>query len=287
MSTHVFSQTHPLFIGVLETDTWDYPWHRHTHFELIYILQGRGVHHINEQHFDYAAGDLFLFNTHDAHSFTIAERTRFCVVQMNLGFLLQANETFQVLRPLLEQPSQLFERAAFDEATAVYIEAQMQFCLREFSRQEFLFDKAIQASLLNVLLLLTRDRLRHWAQQPTASLLPSALVPSIIHYIHDHLKNPGALSIKSLAGRFHLSTTYMGQFFRRNTGKSLKHFINESRVQALQQELQFTDKTVSQLAFEYGFSDESHLVKIFKSAAGTTPASYRHQVLGEGAPVTS
>jgi hypothetical protein len=51
-----------------------------------------------------------------------------------INVLLQENETFPVLRPLLEQPSQLFERATFGETTAAYIEAQMQFCLREFSR---------------------------------------------------------------------------------------------------------------------------------------------------------
>jgi YesN/AraC family two-component response regulator len=83
-------------------------------------------------------------------------------------------------------------------------------------------------------LLLARDRLRQQAQLPTVSLLPSALVPSVIHYIHDHLKNPAELSVKSLADRFDLSITYMGQFFRRNTGKSLKHFINESLVRVLQ-----------------------------------------------------
>jgi len=268
----VFSQVCPFFISVLEADEWRYPLHRHTHYELIYILHGKGVHHLNGQHHPYQADDLLLCNTRDAHRFDIAQPTRFCIIKLNLAFLLAANDTFALVQPLFdigETPPPF----AFEPATRAHVRSQVEFCIREFAQRQFLYADTIRASVLTILVLLARERRRQQVQRPAAAA--DSLVPAIIHYLHTHLREPARLTAGVVAAQFHLSSTYIGQYFRRHTGQTLKAFIQKSRIRAIQLQLEFSDKTVSQLAFEYGYTDESHLIKAFRTQLNETPTLYR------------
>jgi AraC-like DNA-binding protein len=277
MKVAVFSQVCPFFVSVLETATWEYPLHRHAHYELIYVLDGEGMHHLNGQHYPYHPDDVFLCNTSDAHRFDISRRTRFCIIKMNLSFLLAANDTFAVLQPLFEAEGThpLF---VLDAATKAYLRSQVEFCMREFEHRQFLYAHTIQASLLGVLVLLARERLRQHSSPTTAAAAPDNLVPAIIHYLHTHLQTPERLAAPVVAEHFHLAPGYIGQYFRRHTGQTLKAFIQKSRIRAIQLQLEFGDKTVSELAYTYGYTDESHLTKSFRAQTGETPTAYRSRL---------
>jgi AraC family L-rhamnose operon regulatory protein RhaS len=273
MKMEVFSQVCPFFVRVLDADEWRYPLHRHTHYELIYILHGAGTHHLNGQDYPYQADDLFLCSPRDAHRFDIAQPTRFCLLKLNLSFLLAANDTFAQVQPLFED-GEAPAPFVFDAATRIYLRSQVEFCIREFAQRQFLYAQTIHASVLSILVLLARERRQQQALlgQGAAS---DNLVPAIIHYLHAHLRAPAALAVGAIAAHFHLSPGYIGQYFRRHTGQSLKAFIQKSRIRAIQLQLEFSDKTVSQLAFEYGYADESHLTKAFRAQLAQTPTLYR------------
>jgi AraC-like DNA-binding protein len=275
MKMEVFSQVCPFFVSVLDATEWRYPLHRHTHYELIYILHGAGTHHLNGQHYSYQADDLFLCSPRDAHRFAITEPTRFCLLKLNLSFLLAANDTFAQLQPLFED-DEAGAPFVFDAATRAYLRSQIEFCMREFAQRRFLYANTIHASVLSMLVLLARER-RQQQALPGQGAAADNLVPAIIHYLHAHLRAPAALAVGAIAAHFHRSPGYLGQYFRRHTGQTLKAFIQKGRIRAIQLQLEFSDKTVSQLAFEYGYADESHLTKAFRAQLAQTPTQYRTQ----------
>lgn len=51
--------------------------HKHSFFELVYIVEGTGVQCINKNQFDYHQGHLFLITPEDCHSFDVATPTTF------------------------------------------------------------------------------------------------------------------------------------------------------------------------------------------------------------------
>jgi AraC family L-rhamnose operon regulatory protein RhaS len=276
MKMEVFSQVCPFFVSVLEAEEWRYPLHRHTHYELIYILHGTGTHHLNEQHYPYQADDLFLCSPRDAHRFHILQPTRFCIIKLNLSFLLAANDTFALVQPLFEA-DEAPAPFTFDAATRAHLRSQVEFCIREFAERQFMYANTIQASVLSMLVLLARVRRQQQAHPSQVATSADNLVPTIIHYVHANLRAPGALAVEVIAAHVHLSPGYVGQYFRRHTGQTLKAFIQKSRIRAIQLQLEFSDKTVSQLAFEYGYTDESHLIKVFRTQLAETPSLYRAQ----------
>ena len=274
MKMEVFSQVCPFFVRVVEADEWPYPLHRHTHYELIYILHGTGTHELNGQHYPYQPDDIFLCSPRDAHRFLIAQSTRVCLLKLNLSFLLAANDTFALVQPLFEA-DEVAAPFTFEEATRAYLRSQVEFCLREFEQRQFMYAHTIHASVLSILVLLARARRQQQAAPSPGSAAATTLVPAIIHYLHAHLRTPAALATGAIAAHFHLSAGYLGQYFRRHTGQTLKAFIQKSRIRAIQLQLEFSDKTISQLAFEYGYADESHLTKAFRAQLAETPTLYR------------
>jgi len=152
----VFSQVCPFFVSVLDAEEWRYPLHRHTHYELIYILHGAGTHHLNEQQYPYQADDIFLCSPRDAHRFAITEPTRFCLIKLNLSFLLAANDTFALVQPLFET-DEASAPFAFDAAIRAYLRSQVEFCMREFAQRQFLYAHTIHASVLSILVLLVKS----------------------------------------------------------------------------------------------------------------------------------
>ena len=232
---------------------------------------------INAQHYPYQADDLFLCSPRDAHRFAIAQPTRFCIIKLNLAFLLAANDTFALVQPLFEA-DEVPAPFAFDAATRAYLRSQVEFCIREFAQRQFLYAHTIQASVLSMLVLLARERRRQQAHFTQTAATADNLVPAIIHYLHAHLRQPALLAAGAVAAHFHLSPAYIGQYFRRHTGQTLKAFSQKSRIRAIQLQLEFSDKTVSQLAFEYGYTDESHLIKAFRTELQDTPSTYRYRM---------
>jgi AraC family L-rhamnose operon regulatory protein RhaS len=274
MDFDTFSREEPLNISAFEATTWPYSPQRNSHYELVYILAGRGQHISAECQYPYQPGDLFLFRASDVHWFCSSQPTRFCVVRLSPGLLREAHDTFAEIPPTFEQtcfqgPPEL---NADDRA---YVGQQLAFCLREHAQPQAFGGSLLRASLLSVLLLLRRAHTRPAPVLAPTATSPENLVSALVEYVRQHLKEPQRLSAAAIGEQFCHTPRYVGQYFRRHLGRGLKRFVEESRVYAIQQELRFTDKTVSQLALEYGFADESHLGKVFKSITDQTPLRYR------------
>ncbi len=60
--------------------------HRHNYFELIYVLDGRGIHVINENQFAYGKSDLFLLTPGDVHTFMAHDQSQFCIIDFTSAF---------------------------------------------------------------------------------------------------------------------------------------------------------------------------------------------------------
>src|SRR6218665_1541515 len=73
----------PFSIYHFEATQWVHSVHKHTYFEIIFILKGNGIHNINGNRFRYAEGDVFLLGPEDYHHFEINDITEFCFIRFN------------------------------------------------------------------------------------------------------------------------------------------------------------------------------------------------------------
>lgn len=287
-----YTQVQPFFISVFEAEHWEHPVHRHNHYELIYLPFGEGLHYVNEQQYPYQAGDIFLFNSTDYHYFDIRTRTRFCIFKINEGFLNQAmadpsnQSVFASLKPYFDNPGRRVS-LRFDEPVYQAARAALELCLDEFAHKRFQFEQVIRNSLMTLLIWAVRECLRAALAEDGQQVFAAHLIPTITQHVHHYLQEPAQLTAKAIAAKVNVSEKYVGQLFKRSTQQTLKSYISKTRINAVKEQLLFSDKTVTQLAFEFGFTDESHLVKMFRHATGTTPHAFRRANLPVSVPAAA
>lgn len=83
------------------------------------------------------------------------------------------------------------------------------------------------------------------------------------------------ISVEDLALRSGLSPRQLSRLFQMHLGMSPRTFIIKTRVQAACQALRSDNQSISEIAFEQGFCDQSALTLHFRKHMGTTPLRYR------------
>ena len=95
---------------------------------------------------------------------------------------------------------------------------------------------------------------------------------SLVH-VQNHLGEKLVLS--DLAGMTGYSVSRYVSKFREHFGETPMNYIKRMRVTAAASELLQTTKQMSEIAYQFGFYDSSHLTRHFKEIMGVTPTDYR------------
>lgn len=104
-------------------------------------------------------------------------------------------------------------------------------------------------------------------------------IEALIVFIRQHIYQPECLRIEYLAEKFHYSAHYLNTFFKKQTGEPLQQYILKYKLKLIENCLQYSHLSIAEIAHEFGFSDESHLNKIFRKYYGLPPGAYRNKVL--------
>lgn len=131
---------------------------------------------------------------------------------------------------------------------------------------------------------LLRQSLMERAGRPTSLTLREALRDRIKTYIHRNLRDPD-LSIDRIAAALRCSKRNLHKAFS-NDGATLSDTIWRLRLEHCRRDLHSPAcawKSITEIAYSWGFSSSTHFSKAFKEAYGTSPKVYRMTAGGEGA----
>ncbi len=103
-----------------------------------------------------------------------------------------------------------------------------------------------------------------------------------IEHIRENYTNED-ISLKSVAAHVNLSPTYFCSLFKKETGMNFSDYLSKVRIDKSAELLKRTSKTISEIAFEVGFSDYRYFSQIFKKFKGETPREYHTRNMKESA----
>lgn len=101
----------------------------------------------------------------------------------------------------------------------------------------------------------------------------NSLVVKTKQYIQTHLDENIARA--DLARNVYLHPDYLSSIFREKTGMTLTDYITGERIRLAEKLLRETQKSISEIALDVGFTNTSYFIKIFKKLTGDTPKKYR------------
>ncbi|MBR2423049.1 MAG: helix-turn-helix domain-containing protein [Oscillospiraceae bacterium] len=85
----------------------------------------------------------------------------------------------------------------------------------------------------------------------------------------------GDLSLRTLAQKLNISSSYLSTIFKKETGQTLTDLIAQRRVERAKELLQSTRLQIQTIAQHCGIVDVHYFSKIFKKVTGQTPKEYR------------
>ena len=101
---------------------------------------------------------------------------------------------------------------------------------------------------------------------------PVALYERAQAFIHDHLRDPD-LSIDQISGALGCTKRYLHMLFS-DRGMTVSDYIWRARLLNCRQELEtHGGKTITDVAFSWGFSSSSHFSRVFRNYFGIAPSS--------------
>jgi AraC family transcriptional regulator len=92
------------------------------------------------------------------------------------------------------------------------------------------------------------------------------------------------VTLRSLADGAGLHPSHFAREFRRWTGMTAGTFLRRMRLAAAVHRLTTTARPAARIAIETGFSDQSHMGRVFRRFLGATPAAFRASLACGGSP---
>jgi len=78
-----------------------------------------------------------------------------------------------------------------------------------------------------------------------------------------------------IADNFGMTVSYLSQFFKSKTGKTILEFVTELRINKAKELLMQTDLSLNYIAEEVGYYNVSSFIRRFKQVEGITPGEFR------------
>lgn len=97
---------------------------------------------------------------------------------------------------------------------------------------------------------------------------------NVIQYVD--LEFRSKLQLQDLARQFHMNSAYLGQLFRKETGRSFSDYLNDKRIEAAKSLLKRTQLKISDIAVQVGFSNTDYFIDKFKGKVGSSPSVYKN-----------
>lgn len=237
--------------------------HYHDYFEIYFLESGARIHMIEDSMFQMQAGELILFSPYTMHHSFGEKDVPFKRVvlyfhksEVDSAELLAALENGSGLYCPKEKDSQIIGRILNE--------------LLHEQETPSAFRQTSEHALLNLLLVfLMRNSIR---QQPEKMDMINR-IDTVISYIHNHYAEE--ISLEQLAQMFYISPYYLCREFKRCTNRTIIQYINITRIMNAQRKFMETDKNVTQISKETGFSNVTHFNRVFKSVTGTTPSGFK------------
>lgn len=101
------------------------------------------------------------------------------------------------------------------------------------------------------------------------------LAKDISRYLTEHMDD--RITIDQLAERFHTSVACIKNAFKGVYGVPVGAYIRTQKMESAAYMLEYTDKSILEIAGEHGYDNGSKFASAFRSVKGINPAEYRNK----------
>jgi len=250
--------------------------HEHDFIEIVYILNGKVIHQINDREYPTSHGDMLIINYGETHSMKISKNSTYVNVLMKPEYISKSLENhenafallnlseFESFKKLLDENKRKVTFKGDDRNKA---EAIIDDIIKEQERQKPGFELFIR-SQLNILLI---SLFRKMSLDLDSSF--DGINEKLLHYINIHCGEK--LTLSGIAKLCSYNVSYFSRIFKEYTGMTFTEYLKNARIQKALNLISKTNLNITDIVFEAGYTDKTRFYNDFKKKEGVTPLEYR------------
>lgn len=257
--------------------------HLHEYIEILYCTQGEFVACLNGNNYGFSKGDMVIINSRESHGFLRKEKegAYICIRFLPEILYTSSSAAFDIkyVMPFVLNNSKHQRVFKKEELQNTAIPSLIQGIMDEYNNKQPGYTLATRANLTLIVLWI----IRYWHQ-----LSPYISTEGIQDY--EMMKRIGKvceyvntnygydIKVSEMAEMTNLSYSYFSRVFKQYMNKSFSEYLSYVRIANAEKILASTDKTVTDVAMECGFSTTSYFIKQFKQKKGISPKQYRKKL---------
>ncbi len=253
------------------------PVHWHSELEIGIPKEGKAVYQIYQNRYELEPGEAILINSNVPHSCSSADKQRvlYRSIILRPDFLygeFGSDIERNCFRPFLQNlavPCVVMRETMEDSRQILKLLDQVDML---FYQRPPCFELIIKGLLCQVF----GQILAKLPNHTTAFVLDNKIdldrLEKILYYIHTHFDT--VISLQDLAEEVHLSREVCCRLFKKMTGKTITHYLEEFRVRQSLPLVQSGQYSMAQIAELSGFSNASRFAQAFRTHIGCNPGDY-------------
>jgi AraC-like DNA-binding protein len=236
------------------TPKWRMPQQFVTNCDITYVVEGRARYTINNKSYEIKAGDLICLVEDDVREAVTYPGDLMHCFSVNFRFSIKDGP------PRLPFPriSHIGLRGDmieyFNDLLYAWSEQKPGYMIKTSGLLLLIIDAIYDLTVLN----------------NAGSSASDPRIKKIIQYIIKHYTEK--ITLKSLAAKVGLNTTYLGTLFKQDMRVSLKQYLLETRIKQSVNMLKSGEYSVTEVAAYAGFTDSFYFYRQFKKTMGVAPS---------------
>ncbi len=250
------------------------PWRYgyHDYIEVLYALDSDGYAWINGEKLRYDTGTLIIVNPNEPHTLTFNSTSHHFCIRFSPHILYSDEKSFyefKYIAPfLLENAHQyVFKR---EDIATVDIQELFLEIMEEWEKKETAYELVIRSNILKlfsgIFRYWSKNKMLHYEREMSDTMKKA------LSYVSE---NFATLTQNEVAEHCNISYQYLSRMFKNTMGKGFNEYITFLRLREAEKLLLSSDKDITEIALECGFSAASYFIERFKKARGITPKQFR------------
>lgn len=248
--------------------------------EITHCYEGRFEYNDNGKRFFYLSEGDISINKSKETAFVYCPVQHYCGISVIINPEIAPQCLSSFLKNVRVSPSELMKKFCnHDSFFVMRSTPQLEHIFYElYSAPEHLIKGYFQIKVLELLLFISDlDPALSQVEQRSCSKSQSELAKQICQYINEHMDI--RLTIEHIASVFYVSPATIKRCFNSVYGESVYAYIKTYKMKSAAYRLKTTNQSVSEIAHDFGYDNNSKFSSAFRNVMGMSPTEYRQKYI--------
>ncbi len=248
------------------------PHHYENTYQIVFLLAGKILYQVGEKEYQVSKGGMIVLNTLEEHTLKVLEYPyeRY-VIQIRPDFFQHEVKYPEVIAVFIKRPADFSHLLTVTEPVWNYLHDVIREMEKEYLNRKKYWEMYVGADLRRMFITIFRECADVLSMMKIGNGVTVAY--NVMNYLNHHFAEE--ISVNSIAAALFLNRDYISHVFKDETGYSVMAYVISLRINRAKLLLAETDRSITDIAMECGYTDFTYFSKQFKKHTNMSPSKFR------------